>query len=122
MNISSDLDRTLIPNGKEFNTYQNSIIASLFGLEELRKGTKELIKDLQNQGHTIHIYTTSFRSKFRVRTTLKYYGIKVNRIINQTETIHASKYPPVFNFDIHNDDLKGIGIEGDKLNFKTIIC
>lgn len=61
---------------------EKSIIASLFGLEELRKSTKELIKNLQNQGHTIHIYTTSFRSKFRIRTTLKYYGIKVNRIVN----------------------------------------
>ena len=129
MNISFDLDRTLIPNEKEFNTEKRSLIAKYFGIEKLRKGSRNLIKDLQNQGYTIHIYTTSFRSKFRIRTTLQYYGIKVNLIVNQTENqkvlrsknINASKYPPAFNFDIHIDDLIGVGLEGKKHNFKTII-
>lgn len=129
MNISFNLDSTIIPNGKEFNTEKRSLITKYFGIEELRKGSKNLIKDLKNQGHTIHIYTTSYRSKFRIRTTLKYYGIKVNHIVNQTENqkvlrsknIHASKYPPAFNFDIHIDDLIGVGSEGEKHIFKTII-
>lgn len=129
MNISFDLDSTLIPNGKEFETENRSGIAKLFGIEEMRKGTSELILDLQNQGHKINIYTTSFRSKRKIRRTLKYYGIKVNRIVNEKENrrvlkswnINSSKFPPAFDFDLHIDDLKGVGIESEKFNFKTII-
>jgi len=129
MNISFDLDSTLIPNGEEFETEKINGIAKLLGVEKIRKGTRELISDLQKEGHIIHIYTTSFRSKYRIRLTLFYYGIKVNRIINQTENqkvlqtlkIHSSKYPIAFNFDIHIDDSKGVGIEANKHNFRAII-
>ncbi|PKV48865.1 hypothetical protein ATE84_0880 [Aquimarina sp. MAR_2010_214] len=129
MNISFDLDSTLIPNGKEFETENRSGIAKFFGIEEIRKGTSELISDLQNQGHKIHIYTTSFRSKRKIRRTLKYYGIKVSRIVNEKENrrvlksrnINSSKYPTAFDFDLHIDDLKGVGIESERYNFKAII-
>ncbi len=129
MNISFDLDSTLIPNGKEFETEKRNGIAKLFGIEEIRKGTNELISNLQNQGHKIHIYTTSFRTKRKIRLTLKYYGIKVNRIINEKENrrvlksqnINSSKYPPAFDFDLHIDDLKGVGLESERFNFKAII-
>ncbi|WP_299162068.1 HAD family hydrolase [uncultured Tenacibaculum sp.] len=129
MNISFDLDSTLIPNGKEFETENISKVAKLFGIEEIRKGTSKLIFNLQKQGHKVHIYTTSFRSKRKIRRTLKYYGIKVSRIINEKENrrvlnslnSYASKFPPAFNFHIHIDDLKGVGIEGEKYGFKTII-
>lgn len=129
MNISFDLDSTLIPNGKEFETENRSRIAKLFGIEEIRKGTPELILDLQNDGHNIHIYTTSFRSKRTVRKTLRYYGIQVGRIVNEKENrkvlkslnISASKFPPAFDFDLHIDDLKGVGIESKRFNFNAII-
>jgi phosphoserine phosphatase len=129
MNISFDLDSTLIPNGNEFETENRSKLAKFFGIEELRKGSCELISELQKQGHKIHIYTTSFRSKKRIRFTLWYYGIKVNRIVTQNENqkvlkskkIYSSKYPTAFNFEIHIDDSKGVQIEAEKLNFRTII-
>ncbi len=129
MNISFDLDSTLIPNGKEFETEYRNGIAKMFGIEEMRKGTRELINDLKNQGHIIHIYTTSFRTKGKIRRTLKYYGIKVDRIINQKENqrilkarnINSSKFPTAFNFDLHIDDSKGVGIEAERFNFKVII-
>jgi len=129
VNISFDLDSTLIPNGKEFETEYRSLIARMFGIEEIRKGAFELIRDLQNQGFEIHIYTTSFRTKRKIRRTLKYYGIRVNRIINEKENrkilksknINSSKYPPAFGFDLHIDDLKGVGIESKRLNFNAII-
>lgn len=129
MNISFDLDSTLIPNGKEFETENRNGIAKLFGIEEMRKGTRELISDLQNQGHKVHIYTTSYRTKRKIRLTLKYYGIKVSRIVNEKENrkvlksrnINSSKFPPAFDFDLHIDDLKGVGIESERFNFKAII-
>ena len=129
MNISFDLDSTLIPNGNEFETEKRNGIAKLLGIEEIRKGTPELIKELQNQGNKIHVYTTSFRAKGKIRRTLKYYGIKVDRIVNQTDNVrelksrnlNSSKFPPAFGFDIHVDDSKGVGIESEKFNFKVII-
>lgn len=129
MNISFDLDSTLIPNGNEFETEKRNQIAKLLGIEEIRKGTRKLIDHLQSQGHNIHIYTTSFRSKGKIRRMLKYYGIRVNHIVNQAENqrvlraqnMNASKYPPAFGFDVHIDDLKGVGIESERYNFKAII-
>ena len=129
MNISFDLDGTLIPNGKEFETEKRNGIAKLLGIEEIRKGTAELVSDLQRQGHKVHIYTTSFRTKGKIRWTLKYYGITVTRIVNQTENqkvlkslnINSSKFPPAYDFDLHIDDLIGVGIESERFNFKAII-
>lgn len=129
MNISFDLDSTLIPNGREFETEKRGRIARLFGIEEIRKGTAQLISDLQNQGNKVHIYTTSFRTKRKIRRTLKYYGIKVDRIVNQKENrrelkarnINSSKFPPAFGFDIHIDDSKVVGIEAERHNFRAII-
>ena len=99
------------------------------GIEKIRKGARELIIDLQKHNHNIHIYTTSFRNKIKIRITLQYYGIRIGRIITQTENqkklkiqcISSSKYPPVFNFDLHIDDSKGVGIESERYNFKAII-
>ncbi len=129
MHISFDLDSTLIPHGNEFEAEKRTFFATFLGIEPIRIGTSKLISDLQKQGHEIHIYTTSFRSKFKIRLMLFYYGIKVGKIINQSQNQHvlkernknASKYPPAFGFELHIDDSKGVEMEGEKLNFKTII-
>lgn len=128
-NISFDLDGTIIPFDNEFITEKRSKIARLFGVEKIRKGTNKLISELQSEGYIIHIYTTSFRPKRKIRRTLKYYGIRVEKIINQTKNkktlknlnVYASKYPSAFGFDIHIDDLKGVKIESEKYSFKVII-
>ncbi|WP_338760970.1 HAD family hydrolase [Bernardetia sp. ABR2-2B] len=129
MNISFDLDSTLIPHGNEFEAEKQGLLSKLLGIEPIRVGTAKFISDLQKQEHEIHIYTTSFRSQIKIRLMLFYYGIKVGKIINQSQNQHtlksrninASKYPPAFGFDLHIDDLKGVGMEGERLNFKTII-
>lgn len=129
MNISFDLDGTLIPYDEEFETEKRGFIGRFLGIEKIRKGSKDLILTLQNLGHSINIYTTSFRSKHQIRKTFKYYGIKVDKIINQKDNISvlrnencsASKYPPAFNFDLHIDDLPGVGLESKNLHFEAII-
>lgn len=129
MNISFDLDSTLIPNGKEFDTEKENWKTKLFKVEKLRKGTTELISLLQKEGHKINIYTTSFRSKQRIRFTFLCYNIKVERIVNQTENqkklkmlnIDSSKYPKAFDFDLHIDDSKGVEIESQKFDFNVFI-
>jgi hypothetical protein len=129
MIISFDLDDTLIPGNKHFNTESQTFIQKIFGVEKLRAGTIQLIKSLQEQGHTIFIYTTSLRKIRKIRWTFLSYGIKLDKIINQT--VHeksvgqnsriCSKYPPAFGIDVHIDDSKGVELEGNHFSFKTII-
>jgi FMN phosphatase YigB (HAD superfamily) len=129
MTISFDLDDTLIPGTKRFDTDRKSTLHKILGLEPLRMGTPNLIKSLQAKGHKIYIYTTSFRSTRRIWWTFFLYGIKLDGIINQQVHDRAlkekaknySKYPPIFNIDIHIDDSKGVEMEGHRHNFKTII-
>ncbi len=116
MQISFDLDGTLIPYNNEFPAEKRSWWAKLLGIEPIRKGTKTLIKTLQSQGDEVHIYTTSLRSKPYIRRMFRYYGIKIGKIITQKENEHtlqslkinASKYPKAFGFDLHIDDAQGV--------------
>lgn len=129
MTISFDLDDTLIPGTKRFETEKQTIIQKLLGVEEIRLGTIELFKSLRNKGHVIYIYTTSFRSATKIKLTFFSYGIPVDTAINQQRhdkelrenKNRTSKYPPAFNIDVHIDDSPGLKIEGERFNFKTII-
>ena len=129
MQISFDLDGTLIPYNNEFPTEKRSWWAKLLGIELIRKGTKTLIKILQSQGNEVHIYTTSLRSKPYIRRMFRYYGIKIGKIITQKENEHtlqslkinASKYPKAFGFDLHIDDAQGVQREAEQYGFKVII-
>jgi hypothetical protein len=129
MIISFDLDDTLIPGIKRFNTEPRTFIQKICGVEKLRAGTIQLIRGLQEQGHTIFVYTTSLRKTRKIMWTFRSYGIKLDKIINQSvhekslgeNSRYYSKYPPAFGIDIHIDDSKGVEMEGNRFNFKTII-
>jgi hypothetical protein len=129
MIISFDLDDTLIPGTKKFETEKRTIIQRIFGIEKIRLGTIELFKELRNKGHRIYIYTTSFRSAAKIKLTFYSYGVPVDIVINQQrhdrqlkeDKTRTSKFPPAFNIDVHVDDSPGLRIEGERYNFKTII-
>lgn len=129
MIVSFDLDDTLIPGTKTFETEDQNLIQKLTGIERIRKGTIELFKELRSRGHNIYIYTTSFRPTLKAKLTFLSYGIPVDRVINQQchdkklkeNKTRCSKFPPAFGIDIHVDDSPGLKMEGDKYNFKTII-
>lgn len=129
MQISFDLDGTLIPYNNEFPAEKRSWWAKLLGIELIRKETKTLIKTLQSQGNEVHIYTTSLRSKPYIRRMFRYYGIKIGKIITQKENEHtlqslkisAFKYPKAFGFDLHIDDAQGVQSEAEQYGFEVII-
>lgn len=129
MTISFDLDDTLIPGTKVFETEPQKFIQRITGTEKIRKGTIGLFKELRTRGHRIYIYTTSFRPTLKAKWTFLTYGIPVDRVINQQchekelreRKTQCSKYPPAFGIDIHVDDSPGLRIEGERFNFKTII-
>jgi hypothetical protein len=129
MIISFDLDDTLIPGTKTFETEDQNLLQKLTGIEKIRKGTIELFKELRSRGHGIYIYTTSFRPTLKAKLTFLSYGIPVDKVINQQchdrelkeNRTRCSKFPPAFGIDIHVDDSQGLKIEGAKFNFRTII-
>ena len=129
MTISFDLDDTLIPSVKRFDTESRSFLHKAFKTEKIRKGTTYLMKRLQTDGHRIFIYTTSYRSAWKIWWMFFLQGIRIDKIINQT--IHEkilkeraknySKYPPAFGIDVHVDDSAGVEMEGNANHFQTII-
>ena len=129
MTISFDLDDTLIPGRKTFETETRNVMQRLMGIGKIRKGSIELFKNLRSDGHSIYIYTTSLRSTVSVKITFLCYGIPVDKVINQQchdEQLKGhkricSKFPPAFGIDIHVDDSPGVEIEGNKFKFKTVI-
>lgn len=129
MIISFDIDNTLIPYSNEFEVEHKTLISKMVKAEPIRKGTIDLFKEIENRGNEIWIYTTSFRSNFSLRKTFKSYGLNISRVINEQinqaalkkHNCQASKNPNLFGIDIHIDDSKGVGIEGKRFGFKTII-
>jgi phosphoserine phosphatase len=125
MTISFDLDDTLIPGTKRFDTRRIGLLHKIFGLETLRIGAVELIKSLQADGHKIYVYTTLFRSINKIWLTFFLHGIKLDKIINQKihdkilgdRARNYSKYPPIFNIDIYVDDSMGVEKEGKRNNY-----
>jgi hypothetical protein len=129
MKISFDLDDTIIPGSKLFQTEQQTSIQKLLRMETIRVGTIELFKELKKQNHTVGIYTTSFRSCMMINFLFLLNGFSLDFIINQKRNLSAlnkinircSKYPPAFNIDLHVDDSRGVEIEGQQYKFPTII-
>lgn len=126
MKISFDLDDTLIPGSyNDFPTETRNLFQKLVNIERIREGTKELFKYLKENGNNVGVYTTSFRTRFKIKFQFLTYGIKLDFIINEKRNksaqkragITSSKYPPAFDIDLHIDDSKGVEIEGEKLNF-----
>jgi hypothetical protein len=129
MTISFDLDDTLIPGTKTFSVEKRNLLQEILGIEPIRVGTIGLMKQLKSQGHSICIYTTSFRTPHLIRMTFMSYGISLHQVINQKRHDAIlkerrnifSKYPPAFGIDLHIDDSPGVGLEGLKFKFKTFI-
>lgn len=129
MIISFDLDNTLIPYSNEFDVESKTIFSKIFRTEQLRKGTKTLFNELEKEGHELWIYTTSYRSILKIKLLFKAYGLTPFKVINQSKNLktlkqhqcYASKNPKLFGIDVHIDDSKGVEMEGEKYNFRTII-
>jgi hypothetical protein len=133
MRISFDLDDTLICR-QESAKHEKNLDIFLVGLwfnEPLRLGTRFLMKHLQQDGHEIWIYTTSYRNPFLVKLWMLFYGVRVTHVINQrihdrytklrNSTIQSSKNPKLFDIDLHIDDSPGVKMEGDRHGFKVLV-
>lgn len=133
MRISFDLDDTLICYGagvpaEPVPSWFRRILAPS---EPLRRGARDLMRQLQSRGWELWVYTTSHRSPRSIRRWLRSYGIRVADAINQD--IHneylrrgpndypPSKNPKAFGIDLHVDDSEGVRIEGEKHGFRVVV-
>ena len=90
-----------------------------------------LLQELQRQGCSVWIYTSSGRRPFDVRLWLFLYGIRVDGIINGERhrkelagrrfSRLPSKYPPAFGIDLHVDDSPGVWMEGREHGFRVVV-
>ncbi|WP_196890104.1 HAD family hydrolase [Aureivirga sp. CE67] len=129
MIVSFDLDNTLIPYSNEFEVENEKLLGKIIGAEKIRKGTIKLFHKIEKKNCEIWIYTTSFRSKLKIKKTFAIYGLRPTKIINgelnnktlELKKCKASKNPNLFGINLHIDDLKGVAEEGEKYKFETLI-
>jgi hypothetical protein len=128
MRLAFDLDNTLIRCGHDFplEKPRRRIWAKLFGNESLRHGIKELVDDCRRRGWEIWVYTTSYRSAWRIRRLFWLHGIWLDGVVNQQRhdreaQARCTKHPPSFGIDLLVDDSEGVRIEGERHGFRVLV-
>jgi hypothetical protein len=120
--LAFDLDDTLIPARFSFPVQTNpaGFLRRWLCSEPLRLGTVQLFHDLRERGHSIGIYTTSFRSVLATRLMFWANGAPVEWVINQAmhlrrtkacgkaQATYGGKAPSLFDIDVLVDDCDGL--------------
>ena len=133
MCISFDIDNTLITTLPETDADAGvlpRVLQQRF-IWPLRFGTRKLMRELQQHGHRIWVYTSSGRGTLQIRLWLLFHGVLIDGVVN--ERLHRkelsdhrfdrlpSKYPPAFGIDLHVDDSEGVRMEADEYGFRVIV-
>ena len=128
MRLAFDLDNTLIRCGHDFplSTPQRGLWAKLLGHEPLRHGIKELTDHCRQRGWEVWVYTTSYRSAWRIRRLFWLYGIGLDGVVNQQRhdreaRARCTKHPPSFGIDLLIDDSEGVRIEVERHGFRVLV-
>lgn len=128
MRLAFDLDNTLIRCGHDFplSTPQHRLWARVLGNEGLRHGIKELAEHCRNAGWEVWVYTTSYRSAWRIRRLFWLHGIRLDGVVNQQRhdrevQARCTKHPPSFGIDLLMDDSEGVRIEGERHGFRVLV-
>ena len=132
MRIAFDLDMTLIDWGGLFpleTAIPFALLRPWFN-EPLRRGTRQLMRTLQGQGHDLWIYTASGRDPTYLRIWFLLLGVRIGGVVNypRHESLrlagrcpNCSKYPPAFGIDLLIDDSEGVAEEGRRHGFSVLL-
>jgi hypothetical protein len=129
MRISFDLDDTLICHQPGSLHEPNRVpwLLRWWVNEPLRHGAIALMRDLAAAGHDLWVYTTSYRDPFAVRWWLRFHGISIRYVMNQSRHDRIvgrrgpSKDPGRFRIDLHIDDSWGVWVEGRRHGFRVLV-
>lgn len=131
LKISFDLDGVLFvdPNKYETEPPLPSPLNLIYP-NRLRKGTVQLIHELQNQGFEVLVYTSSYRSELYIRALFLHYRISFDQIINadkHNEEIQSksnvqlpSKMPSQYRISLHIDDEEIVVKNGKAYGFRVL--
>ena len=131
MRISFDLDDVLFVSPDRFETepLPPAPFNKLFS-ERLRKGTRDLIRTLQQQGFEVWVYTSSWRSERYLRALFRCYGIRFDGIVHaqrhlrevqrDRKQILPQKMPGYYRISLHVDDEEVIHENGKRYGFRTL--
>ena len=127
MRISFDIADTLVCEGAVQNEPPLPYWLRWLYPERLRLGTKDLFRRLRSDGHSVWIYTTSYRSSCYVKNWFLSYGLRIDGIVNQRRHEKMvgrqgpSKFLPAFSIGVHVDDSEGVALEGNSHGFRVIV-
>ena len=129
LRVSFDLDETLfvnpaaVPTEPELKFPYNRLYK-----DRLRKGAVELLREINNSDTELWIYTTSNRTDRYINGICRHYGIRIDSIVNAARHEAAaakgranfpSKYPSVFQIDLHVDDERSVYENGVAYGFRV---
>ena len=115
MKISFDLDEVLFvsPDNFEVEPELRFPLNRMFP-ERLRKGTVELIHELQRRGFEVWVYTSSFRTEVYINALFRHYNIHFDQIVNgyrhkrevqgNRDVTLPQKMPSHYRISLHIDD------------------
>ncbi|MBF9142116.1 hypothetical protein [Hymenobacter properus] len=128
MRLAFDLDNTLIRCSHDFplEKPQRRFWAKLLRPESLRHGIKELTDYCRQRGWEVWVYTTSYRSAWRIRRIFWLHGIRLDGVVNQPRhdreaRARCTKHPPSFGIDLLIDDSEGVRLEGERHGFRVLV-
>jgi len=132
MRVSFDLDDTLFVNPNRTDMENELKFPFKYRYKErLRKGTIELIRQIQENDIEVGVYTTSFRSRKYIKRLFRLYGIKFDFIINGYSHYNdvqkgknepmPSKYPSKYRIDLHIDDDISVLKNGEVYGFRVYL-
>ena len=119
MRISFDLDDVLFVSPIRYDTEPAPRFPyNRLYVERLRKGTPELIHTLQDMGHEVWIYTSSYRKEKYLKGLFRLYGVRFDGIVNaqrheievqrNRKMILPTQLPNFYHISLHIDDEKSV--------------
>ncbi len=132
MIVSFDLDDTLFIDPQTCDAERRlPFPLHLLFHDRLRRGTVSLFRKLKEQGISVWIYTTSYRSPRYIRYLFRSYGICPDNIVNgarhetevQGSRVEAmpSKYPSKYRIALHVDDDPSVQKNGEIYGFSVCL-
>ena len=130
MRVSFDLDEVLFVSPDTHKTEPQRIFPlRLLFKERLRLGTPDLIRQLQELGYEVWIYTSSFRSERYIRGLFRCYGVRLDGIVNgdrhrrevqrDSKTTLPQKLPNRYRISLHVDDEAVVCSLGRQYGYRT---
>ena len=115
MRVSFDLDEVLFvnPQTHKIEPPLPFLLRKIY-TERLRLGTPDLIRQLQSLGYEVWIYTSSFRTESYIRHLFRWYGVRLDGIVNGSRHMREvqaksactlpQKLPSRYHISLHIDD------------------